>query len=185
MTDSVLDLLKWTLLGLLYLFFARVLWAVWTEVRATGNHAQTSQPTSYPTSHPQMATASGDTTRALEADPTMRTERRGRAKRTATDTRRGAATKIVIIEPKSLKGQTHLLSGEITIGRDTTCSLSIPEDTFVSGIHAKISVNDGQPVIEDLGSTNGSFHNGNRFVGLKLIHPGDRIQIGRTVIEAR
>jgi hypothetical protein len=181
MTDSVLDLLKWTLLGLLYLFFARVLWAVWTEVRTTESTTQMSNPAL----HPQMATASGDTTRALEADPTMRTERRSKTKRSAGDTRRGAATKLVIIEPKLLKGQTHLISGEITIGRDTTCTLAIPDDTFISGIHARVSVQDGQPVIEDLKSTNGSFHNGNRFSGLKLLHPGDRIQIGRTVIEAR
>ena len=34
MTDQVLDDHKFVLLGLLYLFFARVLWAVWSEVRA-------------------------------------------------------------------------------------------------------------------------------------------------------
>ena len=33
MTDQVLDILKLVLLALLYLFFARVLWAVWSEVR--------------------------------------------------------------------------------------------------------------------------------------------------------
>lgn len=33
MTDQLLALLKFTLLALLYLFFARVLWAVWSEVR--------------------------------------------------------------------------------------------------------------------------------------------------------
>jgi hypothetical protein len=181
MTDSVLDLLKWTLLGLLYLFFARVLWAVWTEVRSAGAPTQLAGPTARSAS----TGTSGDATRALEADPTMRTQRPSRAKRASADTRRGAATKLVILEPKALKGQTHLISGEITIGRDASCTLAIPEDTFVSGMHAKVSVREGQPVIEDLGSTNGSFHNGNRFSGLKLLHPGDRIQIGRTVIEAR
>ena len=33
MSDQLLNTLKVALLGLLYLFFARVLWAVWTEVR--------------------------------------------------------------------------------------------------------------------------------------------------------
>ena len=33
MTDQLLGILKWALLALLYLFFARVLWAVWSEVR--------------------------------------------------------------------------------------------------------------------------------------------------------
>ena len=39
MTDQALDILKLVLLGLLYLFFARVLWAVWSEVRSTANRA--------------------------------------------------------------------------------------------------------------------------------------------------
>jgi pSer/pThr/pTyr-binding forkhead associated (FHA) protein len=181
MTDSVLDLLKWTLLGLLYLFFARVLWAVWTEVRTSGNNPQLAHP-----SPPSPRNArSGDATRAIGADPTFRSQRGRSKRRSDTDTRRGAATKLVVLEPKSIKGQTHLISGEITIGRDPTCTLSIPDDTYISGLHAKVSVRDGQPVIEDLGSTNGSFHNGNRFSGLKLLHPGDRIQIGHTVVEAR
>lgn len=181
MTDSVLDLLKWTLLGLLYLFFARVLWAVWTEVRTSNRNPQMAEasPQSLTHSHSQ------DATRTLEADPTLRSKRSGKARSTDTETRRGAATKLVILEPKSLKGQTHLIAGEITIGREASCTLSVPDDTYISGLHAKVSVRDGQPVIEDLGSTNGSFHNGNRFSGLKLLHPGDRIQIGHTVVEAR
>jgi pSer/pThr/pTyr-binding forkhead associated (FHA) protein len=40
-------------------------------------------------------------------------------------------------------------------------------------------------MLEDLGSTNGTFHNGNKVVGAKLLHPGDRIQVGTTVIEAQ
>ena len=36
MTDQLLGILKLALLALLYLFFARVLWAVWTEVRGAG-----------------------------------------------------------------------------------------------------------------------------------------------------
>lgn len=181
MTDSVLDLLKWTLLGLLYLFFARVLWAVWTEVRASGQNT----PLAHSSPATPMNARSNDATRALDTDPTLRSQRGRSKRRTDTDTRRGAATKLVVLEPKSIKGQTHLISGEITIGRDSSCTLSVPEDTYISGLHAKVSVRDGQPVIEDLGSTNGSFHNGNRFSGLKLLHPGDRIQIGHTVVEAR
>jgi pSer/pThr/pTyr-binding forkhead associated (FHA) protein len=44
---------------------------------------------------------------------------------------------------------------------------------------------EGQAMVEDLGSTNGSFHNGNRLVGARLLHPGDRIQFGYTVLEAQ
>jgi hypothetical protein len=193
MTDSVLDLLKWTLLGLLYLFFARVLWAVWTEVRTTNHSPQTATPAATPTatSTPAPTATSGtprshaDATRALNADPTLRSQRGKRGRNSGQPTARGAATKLIILEPKRLKGQTLQITADITIGREADCTLSISDDTYISGHHAKISLRDGQPVIEDLGSTNGSFHNGNRFSGLKLLHPGDRIQIGHTVIEAR
>ncbi len=40
-------------------------------------------------------------------------------------------------------------------------------------------------MVEDLGSTNGSFHNGDRLNGAHLLHPGDRIQVGYTVLEAQ
>ena len=40
-------------------------------------------------------------------------------------------------------------------------------------------------MVEDLGSTNGTFHNGSKLVGSKLLHPGDRVQAGTTVIEAQ
>jgi pSer/pThr/pTyr-binding forkhead associated (FHA) protein len=40
-------------------------------------------------------------------------------------------------------------------------------------------------MVEDLGSTNGTFHNGNRLSGSRLLHPGDRIQVGTTLIEAQ
>src|SRR5690606_1172302 len=40
MTDQALDILKLVLLALLYLFFARVLWAVWSEVRQPANARQ-------------------------------------------------------------------------------------------------------------------------------------------------
>ena len=44
LTDQVLNILKFALLGLIYLFFARVLWAVWSEVRVPrGRAGATSQ----------------------------------------------------------------------------------------------------------------------------------------------
>jgi pSer/pThr/pTyr-binding forkhead associated (FHA) protein len=61
----------------------------------------------------------------------------------------------------------------------------IEGDSFVSQRHARIYVLDGQPMVEDLGSTNGSFHNGTRLQGSRLLHQGDRVQVGYTVLEAQ
>ncbi len=40
-------------------------------------------------------------------------------------------------------------------------------------------------MVEDLGSTNGTYLNGNKLRGAKLLHPGDRVQVGTNVIEAQ
>ncbi len=80
---------------------------------------------------------------------------------------------------------TIALAGEITLGRDENCTISIQDDTYVSTLHLRVYDYDGQPMIEDLGSTNGTFHNGTKMHGSKLLQPGDRIQVGTTVIEAQ
>jgi hypothetical protein len=169
MTDQALDILKLVLLGLLYLFFARVLWAVWSEVRRTSSRAVV--PT-------MSADERDDTTIAAPTDRRTRKPPKGRA---------GTVARVVIIEPKAHRGQTYALNGEITIGRDPSSTIVITDDTFVSGHHARIFDVEGQPMVEDLGSTNGSFHNGNRLQpgGSRLLHPGDRVQVGYTVLEAQ
>jgi hypothetical protein len=173
MTDPVLDILKLALLALLYLFFARVLWAVWSEVR---------QP---PRSSQIPVHAGG---RVAPDDPTAlaeRPERRRRAEPKVDKGKRGRVARLVVLEPKAARGTAYALTGEITIGRDPGCTISMPEDTFVSTLHARVFDHDGQPMVEDLNSTNGSFHNGNKLVGARLLHPGDRVQFGHTVLEAQ
>jgi pSer/pThr/pTyr-binding forkhead associated (FHA) protein len=46
----------------------------------------------------------------------------------------------------------------ITIGRDPKCDL-IVDDPYVSLVHAKVTISDGQLYIEDLGSINGTWVN--------------------------
>ena len=77
------------------------------------------------------------------------------------------------------------LSGDVTLGREPSCTIMIDDDAFVSQLHVRVFDYEGQPMVEDLGSTNGTFHNGSKLVGTKLLHPGDRIQVGTTVIEAQ
>ncbi len=77
------------------------------------------------------------------------------------------------------------VQGEITLGRDPSCTITIDDDTFISQLHLRFYDYDGQPMLEDLGSTNGTFHNGNKVSGAKLLHPGDRVQVGTIVIEAQ
>ncbi len=172
MSDQVLNILKLSLLGLLYLFFARVLWAVWSEVKTPRGRpiARTQQP--QPAAQP-AATA-----------PQTRPAAAGSAAK-PTKGRGGRAGRLVILEPKHRRGMTIALAGEITLGRDENCTISIQDDSYVSTLHLRVYDYDGQPMIEDLGSTNGTFHNGTKMHGSKLLQPGDRIQVGTTVIEAQ
>lgn len=170
MSDPVLDILKFALLALLYLFFARVLWAVWSEVRTPRTRAG------------QAAPAMGRSTQD-ETTPAPRPS--GKRSTKPTRGRSGRAGRLVVLEPKDQRGTAYGITGELTVGRDTSCTIAMPSDTFVSTMHARVFVHEGQPMIEDLGSTNGTFHNGTRLFGSKLLHPGDRIQIGYTVLEAQ
>ena len=173
MTDQALDILKLVLLGLLYLFFARVLWAVWSEVRSANSRAAQPHPVGPPP----------DDAAATVAAPVPRRTRR-RADRPAKG-RGGQVNRLVVIEPKARRGAVFPLGAEITVGRDPASTITIDGDTFVSSLHLRIYEVDGQAMVEDLGSTNGSFHNGARLNGAHLLHPGDRIQVGYTVLEAQ
>jgi pSer/pThr/pTyr-binding forkhead associated (FHA) protein len=174
MTDQILNILKFALLGLLYLFFARVLWAVWSEVRT-------------PKQRPAQA---GPAPQRRDGAPTGQQQRPAQQRpaqqpRKAQKGRSGRVGRLVILEPRARRGTTVAMAGEITLGRDPSCSFTIDDDSFVSQLHFRIYDYEGQPMLEDLGSTNGTFHNGNKIVGAKLLHPGDRIQVGTTVIEAQ
>lgn len=70
---------------------------------------------------------------------------------------------------------------EIVIGRSSELDMVLVED-MVSRRHAKIIVSDDQIVIQDLGSTNGTFVNGEKIKRAKL-NEGDRILIGTSIIK--
>ncbi|MDT0267139.1 FHA domain-containing protein [Streptomyces sp. DSM 44915] len=99
--------------------------------------------------------------------------------------RRGAPTKLVITEG-SLTGTTVALQGQtITLGRahDSTIVL---DDDYASGRHARIYPDqNGQWIVEDLGSTNGTYLDRGRLTTPVPIPPGAPIRIGKTVIELR
>ncbi len=79
-------------------------------------------------------------------------------------------------------GQAIPLVDTIRIGRDPASDLVL-NDHEVSRRHLEISTPGGYPVIEDVGSTNGSFVNGERITGPQRIESGDRIEVGEAVIE--
>ncbi|MFJ1896959.1 MULTISPECIES: FHA domain-containing protein [unclassified Streptomyces] len=99
--------------------------------------------------------------------------------------RRGAPTKLVVSEG-TLTGTTVALQGQtISLGRahDSTIVL---DDDYASSRHARIYPDrDGQWIVEDLGSTNGTYLDRTRLTTPTPVPLGAPIRIGKTVIELR
>lgn len=70
---------------------------------------------------------------------------------------------------------------EIIVGRDASNSVAI-NDAEVSRKHAKLSLHGSAYVIQDLGSTNGTFVNGQRVTNTQVLNPGDTVSFGENIV---
>lgn len=155
MPDPLLTLLKYVFLALLYLFFLRVLRAVWIELR---------EPKPSPLPVPAAPTA------PVAAAPAPS---------------KTGPERLVVAEPAELKGSEFAVSDEMTVGRAAGCGISLPDDTFVSQLHARIFRRDGDVFVEDLGSTNGTYLNDKKVTSAVPLRKGDKVKFGRTTVELR
>jgi pSer/pThr/pTyr-binding forkhead associated (FHA) protein len=173
-SDSLLTILKFFLIALLWLFFLRVLRAVWSELkrppvvtvvdepqRRRGRRREASPPQA-PGPQPP-----GPPTRAIPVD------------RRRTN---GQVMRLRVLEPAERRGRTFDLGDEVTVGRASGCGVPL-DDAFTSQLHARLFRRNGETWIEDLGSTNGTFVNAKKLASPVLLHLGDRLQVGRTVLE--
>lgn len=74
----------------------------------------------------------------------------------------------------------ELVQDEITIGRDISNRIVI-NDAELSRKHSRLTLQSGAYVIEDLGSTNGTFVDGQRLIGPHMLRPGETIMLGEKV----
>lgn len=165
MSDQLLFILKLCLLALLYLFFFRVVRAVWAELRVPS-------PQGAPVPAATAAAAVGVGTAASRKD------RKAAAKAAK------AVPQLVVIDPADQRGRAYHLGNEASIGRAAGCQITV-DDTYVSQIHARVFARDGQWLVEDLGSTNGTWMNRQKVAGPMMLKVGDRVQVGNTVLELR
>ena len=98
--------------------------------------------------------------------------------------RRASTPNTIVVTSGRLAGtRIPLGDNDILIGRNPDCHLVL-EDDFSSGRHARIFPAQGGWGVEDLGSTNGTFVNGER-VDSEHLRDGDQVTIGRTSMTYR
>lgn len=75
----------------------------------------------------------------------------------------------------------NLEGDQLTIGRDSTNDIVI-NDAEISRRHARLTFQGGKYVLEDLGSTNGTFVNGQRLAGPRVLKAGEVVSFGEQII---
>ncbi|HEX5894013.1 MAG TPA: FHA domain-containing protein [Solirubrobacterales bacterium] len=88
----------------------------------------------------------------------------------------------LVIHEGAEAGSEHAVEGELILGREHGSADLVIQDPGVSRRHARVVPDNGALVVEDLGSSNGTYVNGERISGAVQIAPGDEIQIGATVL---
>jgi pSer/pThr/pTyr-binding forkhead associated (FHA) protein len=81
-------------------------------------------------------------------------------------------------------GRMVAVAGTVTIGRGRDADLVLA-DELVSRRHAQVALDGPGAVVEDLGSRNGTYVNGERIHGPVRLEPGDQLQLGVSLVELR
>jgi hypothetical protein len=90
----------------------------------------------------------------------------------------GRAPRLVVERaPGHESGMIYDLGGDVVLGRGDMAEIRLT-DPFASSRHARVYEQGRILVIEDMGSTNGTYLNEELLDGPRPLHPGDRVRIG-------
>ena len=93
--------------------------------------------------------------------------------------------RVLVVTAGALKGTSlDLAQQQITLGRANDATLVLNDD-YASSRHARIFPQDGQWIVEDLGSTNGTYLDRQKVTRPMPVPVGVPIRIGKTVLELR
>jgi FHA domain len=159
--NAVLRVMQWGVIALIFLFFLRVIRAVWVEM----SPATIRKPRSVRRQERREVRAA-----AVSVPSQPRPSRRRQLN-------------LKVVQPPEHAGRTYDLDDELTIGRSPGCGVSTPEDIYTSTLHARLFRRNDQLWVEDLGSTNGTFVNSEQITQAVRLGKGDMLQIGSTVFE--
>lgn len=156
MPAALLTLGKLALLALLYLFLWRVARVIATDLR-----------------EPAPAAADQPAPRPAVAQP----ERRSPSRQAPTS---------IVLHPVQGPPRTIPLdrADHLLFGRAPHVDHRL-EDDYVSDEHTELVLTDGQWRVRDLGSTNGTYLNGQKVIAPTVIAAGDQVALGKTRLEVR
>ncbi len=165
MNPLTLDLIKLAFLAVLWLFVIAAVGVVRTDLF--------DQPTS---ARKQRRASHG--ARRAPAPPAPAMPAR------SAPSRRGSARQLVVTGG-SLTGTTITLADQqITIGRAPDATLVLTDD-YASTRHARLYPQNGEWIVEDLGSTNGTYLDRQKVTQPMQVPVGVPVRIGKTVLELR
>lgn len=156
--SAILRPLQWLVVVLIFLFFLRVVRAVWVEM----SPASTRQ-------------TRGDRRRAARAEVSDLPA--------PTRQRRNKRLRLEVLEPADQAGRIFDLEDELTIGRSPGCGVPTTYDPYSSTLHARLYRRGDRLWAEDLRSTNGTYVNSERISKPTRLARGDLLQAGATVFE--
>jgi pSer/pThr/pTyr-binding forkhead associated (FHA) protein len=82
-------------------------------------------------------------------------------------------------------GRQIPLEGPLELGRESSAGFPLDEDELVSRRHARVTPSEDGAVVEDLGSTNGTFVRNDEVHGRAHLRVGEELLVGVTVLELR
>jgi len=98
--------------------------------------------------------------------------------------RRSTARTLVVTEGPLAGTSLTLGTSPVTLGRADESTLVLSDD-YASSHHARLSPGDGAWLVEDMGSTNGTFLGADKVVRPTPVPLGQPIRVGKTVLELR
>lgn len=160
MSELAITALRFGLLALLWIF-------VFTVISSQGKSLQIARPARLTRRKAKKEAAAEEN--STEAAPAQQ---------------RALPSKLVVTEGP-LTGRTIDLGGQpLLIGRAQDAGLVL-EDDYASGRHARLFPQGSRWFLEDLGSTNGTFVQGNQLTRTMPIDLGTAVRIGKTVMELK
>jgi pSer/pThr/pTyr-binding forkhead associated (FHA) protein len=165
MNPLTLDLIKLAFLAVLWLFVIAAVGVVRTDLF--------DQPAS---PRRQRRAARQGARRAPPPAPPRPSRQGGRSRSSARE---------VVVTGGNLAGTTITLADQqITIGRAADATLVLTDD-YASTRHARLFPQNGEWIVEDLGSTNGTYLDRQKVTQPMPVPVGVPIRIGKTVLELR